>query len=370
VAVTTAQTTANDPVANASLSRTGEPLARRDDAKILWAVFGSSGGSADVTPIVQKLATPGKDEFYVAPAWLEVDPSVGQPKELVVLYEWRGEQHVLMTRETGAVSNEILVRFAALGDGPRPVPASAPGDVLDKGDSLRIIQAYYGRGATYHPVTARVRELLREPSDSFEIDSTTLRDRAGRTPFLLITFSYRGQRTSRRLQTGERVSYEQLTRSASANGDTMHSVTAPGWLATVPINPAREPGDPGPGFGRAPHREAAIADLLQALADITALDDARANDAAVVTVTSLMHQALTAARHDMRYEYPREGSQPVIAARPARPFKLQLQRVDAELNGALRHLRASSPGGPTASFRLEAISDVSDALVELRRLVQ
>ena len=93
-----------------------------EDVRITSAIYGSAAGSADVTPVVRALVRADHDEFYAAPHWLQVDPAVGQTKELVVTYEYRGTTHVLTTPEPGPVSSRSLAEEAD----PALRPTAAP----------------------------------------------------------------------------------------------------------------------------------------------------------------------------------------------------------------------------------------------------
>jgi hypothetical protein len=73
--------------------------------------------------------------------------------------------------------------------------------------------------------------------------------------------------------------------------------------------------------------------------------------------------------HTVLY-YPRDDSKPFIMARESPSIGVQMRRDNTSVSGALRHLRASSPGGATDSFRLDAISDVNDALAALHPMVR
>src|SRR5687768_13831617 len=92
----------------ATAAQDGPPV----EIRVTSAIYGAAQGSADVTPVVTRLVKPELTEFYAAPMWLEVDPAVGQTKQLVVFYEYRGEPRVLTTAEPGAVSYAILVERA------------------------------------------------------------------------------------------------------------------------------------------------------------------------------------------------------------------------------------------------------------------
>src|SRR6185436_9658408 len=83
-----------------------------NDIQIISAVFGAAGGSADVTPIVTRLTSPERNEFYANPYWLEVDPAIGETKDLVIFYQHQCEEHVFSVSESVAASYAILAAHA------------------------------------------------------------------------------------------------------------------------------------------------------------------------------------------------------------------------------------------------------------------
>src|ERR1043166_6957625 len=169
------------------------------DIHVTRAIYGADQGSADVTPVVTELAQPGRDEFYVAPKWLEVDPAVGQAKELVISYEYRGSPHVLTLPEFTAASHTILVEHADPAARRQPMP----------GDSTIVVaRALYGQNRIFSDVTTRANQLIRRGGEAFVISDTTFLPRATvGNKVLMITYSYRGIRTTWTGWVGRRVSY-------------------------------------------------------------------------------------------------------------------------------------------------------------------
>ena len=336
----------------------GNPVARAaqakppDDIRITSAIFGMRDGSADVTPMVVHLAKPGLDEFYAAPFWLEVDPVVGQNKTLVVFYEYRGQAHVVSTSEPGAMSHAILVEHA------NPVAAGPPAG--DSPNALVILNAFYGRGRTYAPATSRVRELIRPEAEPFQIDDAVMEMRpTAAANVLVLTYEYRGRRQTVVAWQGERVSYARLVAGVQPPGAAgRHTDIPPAWIKDARPFPPRQPGNRGPGVGRAPRRELAISELRQALAELQAIPaDDRVD--AVTRAVALTTSALANAERNLGYPFT---SAPAEARRGSTAD--HLAGATMSLSRALTQLSGAGPGRG-AAFLTSALSDIKAALAEL-----
>jgi hypothetical protein len=305
------------------------------DLRITSAIYGSAAGSADVTPIVRTLAQPDLEEFYAAPHWLQVDSAVGQTKQLVVSYEYRGSAHILTIPEPGAVSYRILLEEADPGRRPTPTP---PGP----DNTLSVVTAYYGSGANFTLVTPRVRELLRPDSGTFVIDGPILGVRAGAANALLIvTYVYRGVRDTTIAWRGSRLSHVTITSYEAAAALSARSRVAPTWFATARPDPPRNPGTTGPGTGRAPRRELGISELLKAAAELRAipLEERSPTENRALTLTD---SALADAQRDIGYPYPPPTAPPIRAVDG--PGEAHVSAAVRALSTALTQLSAATPG--------------------------
>lgn len=321
--------------------------------RVTSAIYGSAAGSVDVTPIVRLLARPDLDEFYVAPQWLQVDPSVGQTKQLVVFYEYRGAPHVISTVEPGALSYRILLEEA---DSSLRTAATASRD-----ETASIVTAYYGIGASFSLVTARARELIRPESEPLVVDGPILGVRPGATNgVLILTYLYRGGRHTLVVWRGGRVNYSGLTTYAAAGIASDRSNVAPAWIASAKPDPPRAPGTTGPGVGRAPRRELGISELLKASTELQAITPADRSPAVGRALTSI-GIALESAQRDMGYPYPPPGSPRPQAdtAGPAAHIALAIH----SLTIALDQFGAATPGRRGGRGDLPAtLSRIKEAL--------
>jgi hypothetical protein len=331
------------------------PAAAADEIVIDSAIYGESGGSADVTPLVREQVTPDRDELYVAPFFLRVDPSIGQPKDLVIFYRYMGERHVLTIGEPGSVSHAVLLQWAITGgrDPLTPRRSTFVDGVLD------VHEAYYGRGADYRRVTERVRPLLASRNDAFTNDDESLGEDIRILPeFLVITYSYLGRRTTQRAQPGVQVTYTQLAQNASADRPAdQRSSGVPAWFAQARPAPPRPAGDTGPGFGPAPFHEGVIAKLLQAAAELDAVP-AGERTADALRAASLVQEALRLTQETIDYPFPRPGSAPVIRALEPAGTSGRLINATAALQAAIRQFEMAGAQAATARLRLQAIESI------------
>jgi hypothetical protein len=309
-------------------------------------------GSADVTPMVVHLTKPGLEEFYAAPFWLEVDPVVGQNKTLVVFFEYRGEPHVVSTSEPGAMSHAILVEHAS--------PATPRPPVGDAANALVILNAFYGRGRTYAPATSRVRELIRADAEPFVVDDAVMEMRpTAAANVLVVTYAYQGRRQTLIAWRGERLSYARLVAGVQPAGSgEPHTDIPPAWIKDARPYPPRQPGNRGPGVGRAPRRELAISELRQALAELQAIPSDDLVDA-VTRAVALTTSALANAERNLSYPFP---SPPAEARRGSTAD--HLAGATMSLSRALTQLSGAGPGRG-AAFLTSALADIKAALAEL-----
>lgn len=344
-----------------SLRTTTDPLT------ITSAIYGARGGAADVTPLVRLLARPERDEFYVAPAWLEVDPVAGQSKTLMVTYRYHDRDYVLSTEEPGAVSHAILVAHAN-----RALAGASSGDVgvtatTSGRGRLVIADAYYGMGRRYRPIAPRLRQLLRPDSDPIRVDDAVVTVSRGLARgSLIVTSVYEGRRTTFVARSGTVISYARLVEAATS-GETndVYSTAVPAWRDLVEAHPPRAPGDRGPGQGQSPFKEQAIASLLDALGELDAIAPAD-RTGRVAAATATVRQALADAQINIGYEYPRPSSAPIVVPVEAADASVHVSRAVEALASASRSLNWSTPRGPNAQYRTTALNGIDRALTELR----
>lgn len=86
---------------------TTTPLAR-SDLKIISAVYGSGKTFVDVTQRVDDLLNQSSKGFRARPARMLVDPTPDATKTLVIVYEYKGQQHTLSKGQRGKVTIQIL----------------------------------------------------------------------------------------------------------------------------------------------------------------------------------------------------------------------------------------------------------------------
>jgi hypothetical protein len=332
------------------------PGAAADEIVIDRAIYGQSGGSAEVAPLVRELIRADRDELYVAPFFLRVDPSIGQPKDLVILYRYMGEPHVLTIGEPGAVSHAVLVQWALSG-GRDPLTPRRRGAIVD--GALEIHEAYYGRGADYRLVTGRVRAQLTSRHDRFVSNDASLGEDIRILPeFLVITYSYLGRRTTLRIQPGATVAYTQLAENASsARPVDQRAATLPGWFARATPEPPRPAGDVGPGFGPAPFHEGVIAKLLRAASELDAIPAAE-RSADAVRALPLVQEALRLTQQTIEYAFPRPGSAPVNPPLAPADTSGRLLNAAQALQQAVRQFEMAGTQAATARIRFQAIQTI------------
>jgi hypothetical protein len=325
------------------------------DIRITRAIFGAAQGSADVTPVVTRLVAPGASGLYAAPQWLEVGPASGQTKELVVFYEYRGAPHVLTVTEPYPLTHEILAAHA------NPSARSSP---PAGGGPLAVVEAHYGMGRTFSPVTARVSDLIRPDAPPSLIDDGTFGMTAvpqGRV--LIVTYTFGGDRHTAVMWRGTRLSYEDLERRASAgNGPGTYTDRVPEWLSTARPDPPRQPGVPEPGAGLSPRRELGIAELLKGLAELRAIAPLE-RTAGVSLAIAETERAIGTITREMSYPFPVPGASPYQPLNDS--TAIHIAKAMASLNSATTHLGAAATGrrgNPPLSASLAAIRSALQAL--------
>jgi hypothetical protein len=327
--------------------------------RITSAIYGATPGSADVTPLVTKWVKPGLDQFYAAPKWMEVDPANGQTKNLVISYLYDCEDHTFSIEEPGAVSYAILAEHADPGAQPAP-PASSNDDVT-------ILAAHWGMGNQFANVTPRVRQLL-STGDPFTVDDAILNaNRSTGGKVLLVTYAYQGERKTvyfwRNSQVGSGMMIANTDTSAYA---PRSSSQAPPWFADADPFAPREPGDPGPGFGRSPRKELGIAALLKAIAELKAFTTEERNRD-ILTVTSLAQQALSDAQANIGYPYPPPASKPIIGPLSPASKSERVENASRALKLALDQLTSANPGANDQFLKL-SIQEIQEAMAGLGKI--
>ena len=79
---------------------------------IISAVYGSGTNYVDVSERVNDLLRLPNVEFFSRPEWIQVDPTPGWNKALVIVYEYKGKRHLFTTGEGGKVSVLDLLKAA------------------------------------------------------------------------------------------------------------------------------------------------------------------------------------------------------------------------------------------------------------------
>jgi len=325
-----------------------------DDLQIISAIFGAAAGAADVTPMVKKSIRPGLNELYAAPRWFEVDPVIGQTKQLIVSYLYECVEHTYSTIEPTPISYAILAEHAN---------PSLRTFVPEK-DEIRIDAAYWGLGNQFQDVTPRVSRLFDAGDFEFSDEILNLVSNNG-DKVLLVTYSYREHPYTSVIFRGAKVSRAGLI--ADADSPAWRNDGIPEWLTDVqPFSP-REPGDPGPGFGRQSRRELAIANLTYVLAELEAIAREE-RTAGIVTITSLTQQALADAKLNIAYTYPRGSSAPIVGpVRPALSTSVRLANATRATKAALQQL-TSAGGGPNEVFLRRSIEETQQAFAALQKI--
>jgi len=325
-----------------------------DDLRIISAIFGAAAGAADVTPMVKKSIRPGLNELYAAPRWFEVDPVIGQTKQLVVSYLYECMERTFSTIEPTPISYAILAEHAN---------PSLRTFVPEK-DEIRIEAAYWGLGNQFQDVTPRVSRLFDAGDFEFSDEILNLVSNNG-DKVLIVTYSYREHRYTSVVFKGTSVSRAGLI--ADADSPAWRNEGIPAWLTDVQPIPPHEPGDPGPGFGRQSKRELAIANLMYVLAELQAIAP-EDRTAGFVSITSITQQALADAKRNIAYPYPRVSSAPIVGTvRPALSTSVRLANATRAMKAALQQLTTAG-GGPNEDFLRRAVEEAQQALTALQKI--
>ena len=332
------------------------PQSRKDsdDLQIISAIFGAAAGAADVTPRVKKSIRPGLNEVYAAPRWFEVDPAIGNTKQLIVSYLYECVEHTYSTIEPTPISYAILAEHAN---------PSLRTFVPEK-DEIRIDAAYWGLGNRFQDVTARVSRLF--DAGDFEVSDETLHlPSSNGNKVLIVTYSWRGLRSTSVIFKGTPVRRAGLI--ADADSPAWRNDGIPEWLTDVQPIPPREPGDPGPGFGPQAKRELAIANLMVVLAELRAI--AREDrPSGIATITSITEEALADAKLNIAYTYPRPSSAPLVGpVRPALATSVRLANATRAMKAALQQL-TNAGGGPNEIFLHRAVDEAQQAFRALQEI--
>jgi hypothetical protein len=327
---------------------------RNEDIQIVSAIFGAASGSADVTPMVKKWIKPQLDEeLYSAPKWLEVDPAVGQTKNLVVSYLYRCREHVITTTEPNPISYAILTRYANSG----------LAKTSSTNDDVKILAAHWGLGNQFRDVTTRVSELFK--AGEFTIDDAILATPASTgNKVLILTYNYRGERKTSVLWRQTQLSEKQLIGLAQ---ESQSNTELPAWFSDADPFLPREPGDTGPGFGQQSRRELGIALLLKAVAELKAMEPADVNRD-IQTITALAQQALKDAQVSMNYAYPRPSSSPIAGPARVGTASERIMNAAKALKAALEQLKAAT--GPKIVYVELSQQEIEQALSGLQKFLE
>jgi len=330
----------------------------KDSVRVLSAIYGANGGSADVTPVVTKAIRSGTDAFYAAPYWLEVDPAPGQTKSLVVFYENQCEEHVFAATEPYPVSQKIIAASMA----PGQFPASANTD-----QNLTIVRAFYGLGSKFTEITPRLRQLIGPDAPPIMVDDATL-DRGNGSKVLIVTYTYKGAQVTMVALGGSRLSYFNLVSNAEdALKFGLRTPELPEWLASAQPDPPRDPGTLGPGAGQGPHKEVGIVNLLKAIAELEAIDTgARSEALRINDVTSKLKQVTAEVQTNMGYAYPPASDKPIVPFLRSATTEVRLQNAIRFVTLAVAQLNAANPGKNPQPLTF-AISHAREALDALQQ---
>jgi len=96
----TVQTATPTPVAASPLDKA--------DLKIISAVYGSGKTFVDVTQRVDDLLNHSRKGFVARPARMKIDPTPDTPMSLVIVYQYKGQQHTLTKGQRGRVTIQML----------------------------------------------------------------------------------------------------------------------------------------------------------------------------------------------------------------------------------------------------------------------
>jgi hypothetical protein len=263
-------------------------------------------------------------------------------------------EHTFSTIEPTPISYAILVEHAN---------PSLRTFVPEK-DEIRINAAYWGLGNQFQDVTARVSRLF--DAGEFEVSDETLNLPSNKgDKVLIVTYSWQEQRSTSVIFKGTPVRRAGLI--ADADSPAWRNDGIPEWLTDVQPIPPHEPGDPGPGFGRQPRRELAIANLMYVLAELQAI--AREDrTAGIATITSITQQALADAKLNIAYTYPRVSSAPLVGpVRPALATSVRLANATRAMKAALQQLTTAG-GGPNEVFLRRSVEEAQQAFTALQKI--
>ena len=332
-----------------------------ESIRVISAIYGAGGGSADVTPVVARAIRSGTDELYAAPFWLEVDPAPGATKSLVVFYENQCEENVFAATEPDPISQTILA--ANMANSRVTLPAVSSQD----GEELTIVQAFYGLGSRFTQITPRLRQLIKPDTPPITVDDATL-DRGTGSKVLIVTYTYKGARVTMTAFGGSRLSYFNLVTNADeVLNFGLRPVELPEWLPSAQPDPPREPGTRGPGAGQSPHKEVAIVNLLKAIAELEAIEPPERTAAIrVQDVTSKLKQAIAEVQTNLGYAYPPASDKPVVSFLRSAAAELRLRNAIRFVNLAVIQLNASNPGRNPQPLSF-AVSHAREALDTLQQ---
>jgi hypothetical protein len=201
---------------------------------------------------------------------------------------------------------------------------------------------------------------MQADAEPFVVDDFVLelRPTAGAN-VLAITYVYEGRRYSLAAWRGQRVDAARLVRHATISGG--ERVPPPAWIKTARPDPPLPPGTPGPGSGRAPRREIAIAELIKAVAELQSIPAGERSPAQTRALT-LTQSALANAQRNIGYPFPAPGS-PAVEARGASTAE-RVANAMAALTRALNNLGAAGPGRGVVFLR-RSLSEIEAALTAL-----
>ncbi|HWC61470.1 MAG TPA: hypothetical protein VHC44_17390 [Verrucomicrobiae bacterium] len=95
-----------------SPATSGATRLAQSDLKIISAVYGSGKTFVDVTQRVDDLLNQLPKGFRARPARMLVNPTPNTTMSLVIVYQYKGQQHTLTKGQRGRVSIQILQEAA------------------------------------------------------------------------------------------------------------------------------------------------------------------------------------------------------------------------------------------------------------------
>ncbi len=334
-----------------------------NDIQIISAVFGASGGSADVTPIVARLTSPERNEFYANPYWLEVDPAIGETKDLVIFYQHQCEEHVFSVSESIAVSHAILAAHAdSLHDKTSSASRGPIASNTVNGNEITILNAFYGLGGRFNSVTARLNQLLGPGAKPVTVNDATFDAGGSGAKILIVTYLDKGDRISFFAFQGNSISYTSLIANAeSYKRSSSGSSVLPAWFDDAQPDPPREPGDRGPGVGPDPRKEMGIHLLLKAVAELQAIPAAERQIGAVDVEKgiTLMRQAITSVQNNINFRYPPASDKPIVPYLRVATRSVRLANALKFVERVINQLNSANPGANPEAL--------SNAIVQARQ---